>query len=173
MIKKLTDLIRKKPTMPRRGISSILLISSDLEKKKALKEYIDELEHCIGFENFTGVEKILYTTIHLLYDTKRGGFAEFFLNNSRYLVKVTLAALQKLNATEPYNKVKEALRLIPAEVLNHEDYEFVEQIITSLPNNGTAKMDKLSKEFIDLHDEIEELLVSYINGNVSKFTETN
>ncbi len=68
--------------------------------------------------------------------------------------------------------MKEALRLIPAEVLNHEDYEFVEQIITSLPNNGTAKMDKLSKEFIDLHDEIEELLVSYINGNVSKFTET-
>ena len=100
------------------------------------------------------VERVIYLISEFEAEVNNGGFDQYFINSSGKYASETIECLKKIEAFHTAGLLKEAIETI-ATAKSEEDLAEIE-----------GKLDKLDDRFYKYEDNLSELQVKYIKGNI-------
>lgn len=122
---------------------------------------IEKLEKS-GSGSLSDLETIILSVWLLEADVNNGGFNQYFWNSSGDFANQVVTSLHKIEAVETADIVKAALANFPRSTppTNRDERQ---NILETLEESGTLKLDSLDAEFYECPCDLIELMYQYIS----------
>ena len=148
-------------------ISEILKIKDPTAFSIALSDLMYSRGGPAGLEGLRPAEQVVYCVDGLERDVNNGGFEQFFLNSPGEYAREAEAALRTIGAHHTAALVEQAIAVFPGGPAPDQDGR-AEQV-DALSDDARARLDSLSAEFVEYHDDLSGLIRAYVAQHQADF----
>ena len=145
------------------NVDKILAIEDKGDAALALFDILPET-----VEEGNDFQKNVLLALTLDGEVRNGGFSQYFFNSSGAYVSEALVALEKINATNTLQLLKQAIQHFPKSPIP-KDTGDRRDLMDELPEEIYEEWDAIDTQFYDSKESIDELVIEYVKKNKSKF----
>ncbi len=141
--------------------NQILSIPDSTKKIIALHDYVFNFVQNKGVTNLSDTEKVIFCVEELEKEINNGGFNQWFFNSSADYWYETITALEKIEADNTSDLVKQALTVFP----NSEppkDAVSRQKLVNNLSDKQNDLLNSLDQQFYKYEDNISALLMHFV-----------